>query len=67
MNIRINNQDYEFEENTTLYQALVFLQMQDKKGIAIAVNEEIIPQSKWDETRLNLEDKIIIIGAVAGG
>lgn len=67
MNIFINNQDYEFEENTTLYQALVFLQMQDKKGIAVAVNEAIIPQSKWDETRLNMEDKIIIIGAVAGG
>lgn len=67
MNIRINNQDYEFEENTTLYQALVFLHMQDKKGIAVAVNDEIIPQSKWDETRLNMEDKIIIIGAVAGG
>ena len=67
MNICINNQDYEFEENTTLYQALVFLQMQHKKGIAVAVNEEIIPQSKWNEIRLNMEDKIIIIGAVAGG
>ncbi|MCC6516398.1 MAG: sulfur carrier protein ThiS [Chitinophagales bacterium] len=67
MQITINNKEYTFEENTSLENAIHTLQLKDKNGIAIAINEEIIPRSKWNETILNNEDKIIIIGAVAGG
>ena len=67
MQITINNKEYTFEENTSLENAIHALQLKDKNGIAIAINEEIIQRSKWNETILNNEDKIIIIGAVAGG
>jgi sulfur carrier protein len=42
-------------------------QLTAKNGIAVAVNEEIIPKNKWEQTRLFDGDKIIVIGAVAGG
>lgn len=67
MQIIINNQPYNFDENLSLQTAIAELQMEDTSGIAVAVNEQIIPKSEWDKINLNDEDKIIIIGAVAGG
>ncbi len=67
MQININNQSYQFNENTSLENAIKTLNLEDTKGIALALNEEIIPRSKWNETVLYNEDKIILIGAVAGG
>ena len=67
MQITINKQIHTFDENTSLDNAISTLQLEEKKGIAVAVNEEIIPQSEWQKTTLFDEDKIIIIGAVAGG
>ena len=67
MKVTINNNEYTFEENTSLGIAVNFLQLEEATGIALALNEEIIPRSKWNETTLTNEDKIIIIGAVAGG
>jgi len=67
MQININNQNYEFDEQTSLEKAIDTLELEETKGIALALNEEIIPRSKWNETILRNEDKIIVIGAVAGG
>ena len=67
MQITIDNESYTFDENTSLENAIDILQLEDKTGIALALNEEIIPRSEWNKTILFDEDKIIIIGAVAGG
>lgn len=67
MNIIINNTEYHFEEGVNLLTALASLKMDEKKGIAVAVNDTIIPKMKWQEMKLLDGDKIIIIGAVAGG
>ena len=67
MQIIINNHAYTFDEETTLDNAVDSLQLEEKNGIALALNEEIIPRSEWNKTILFDEDKIIIIGAVAGG
>jgi sulfur carrier protein len=67
MQITINKQNYQFEENTSLERAIETLELNETNGIALALNEEIIPRSEWNKTILFDEDKIIIIGAVAGG
>ncbi|MCB0508876.1 MAG: sulfur carrier protein ThiS [Chitinophagales bacterium] len=67
MTITINNQPYNFSENSSLENAINILSLDETKGIAVAINEAIIPKNKWSETILQHEDKIIIIGAVAGG
>lgn len=38
-----------------------------KKGIAVALNNRIIPLSAWAETSLNHLDSILIITATQGG
>ena len=36
-------------------------------GIAIAVNQRMVPRSEWDSYALNEGDNILIIKAVCGG
>jgi len=67
MKLIINNIIHEFDENTSLEKAIETLELKETNGIALALNEEIIPRSEWQKTILFDEDKIIIIGAVAGG
>ena len=67
MKLIINNIIHEFDENTSLEKAIESLELKETNGIALALNEEIIPRSEWQKTILFDEDKIIIIGAVAGG
>lgn len=67
MKLIINNIIHEFDENTSLEKAIETLELKETNGIALVLNEEIIPRSEWQKTILFEEDKIIIIGAVAGG
>ena len=67
MNVTVNNALYDFEENAGLEQILEQLRIEETKGVALALNEEIIPKSEWPNTKITEGDKIIIIGAVAGG
>jgi sulfur carrier protein len=41
--------------------------LEKKKGIAVALNNRIIPQSLWAETFLNNKDSVLIITATQGG
>jgi sulfur carrier protein len=67
MQITINNQPYQFNEASSLEGILDSLKLIETAGIAVALNEAIIPKSEWNKTMPSDEDKIIIIGAVAGG
>jgi sulfur carrier protein len=37
------------------------------EGVAVAVNGNIIPRSKWHQEKLENKDKVEILGAVQGG
>jgi sulfur carrier protein len=39
----------------------------EKKGIAVALNDEVVPKARWSVTTLNENDKIIVITATQGG
>jgi sulfur carrier protein len=39
----------------------------EKPGIAVAVNEKVVPRSKWDETSIERGDRIEVLTALAGG
>ena len=39
----------------------------ESTGIAIAVNNEVIPRKKWDDYELSDGDKVLVITATAGG
>ncbi len=39
----------------------------DKTGIAVALNNTVVPRTEWQTTRLSEDDKILLIGASYGG
>lgn len=39
----------------------------NKRGVAVAVNREIVPRSRWGESRLTEGDRVEILEAAQGG
>ena len=37
------------------------------KGVAVAVNDEIVPRARWEGTRLRPGDRVEVVRAVQGG
>ena len=67
MTITLNNQVIEIESNLML-NTLVFQQVGEKQnGIAVAVNQTVIPKSNWETTVVNNQDEVLIIKATQGG
>lgn len=67
MEILINNTVKEVKEQSTLYDALSQLGFATTKGIAIAVNNNVIPRSSWESMQLSTGMHITIIKATQGG
>lgn len=68
MNIKLNNEIISTENNITLNDLVTSrLNGKELKGIAVALNEMIIPKHKWQDTILKEEDSIEIVHAVQGG
>ena len=65
MKLKVNEKEVETGA-TTLSQ---FSQEQNlpATGIAIAVNQRMVPRTEWDSYALNEGDNILIIKAVCGG
>lgn len=68
MELLINNQSVTFKSDTLSIQAMLDIQKPNmQKGIAIAVNNIVIPRMRWDTYMLNSSDDILIITATQGG
>lgn len=67
MEITVNHKNYFVTEHCSLQQLLSVVIQQPIKGIAIAVNETIIPKTNWETYLLNAGDQIILIKATQGG
>ena len=68
MKLKVNDTDREAAPGTRLCGLLENLGMaRDARGIAVAVNEVVVPRAKWDTFELGDGDRIEIIHAVQGG
>jgi sulfur carrier protein len=67
MTITINNKEVEVVAQEALQQ-IVFNQIgENSKGIAVAVNGQVISKDLWSSTTVNERDDILIIKATQGG
>lgn len=66
MEIILNGERTEISSNTTLSQ-LVETMAKDTSGMAVAVNNSVVPKSDWESTQLNPGDKVLLIIASQGG
>jgi sulfur carrier protein len=67
MEITINHKSYDVDDRCSLEYLLNDVLQSGVKGIAIAVNQHIVPKSAWPEHVLQHGDQIIIIKATQGG
>ena len=67
MEIILNNQTHQAEEKTSVQAALNNWIGEKQKGIAVAVNETIVPKAQWDSYMLQHHDKVLVIKATQGG
>jgi sulfur carrier protein len=68
MKVYINQTEYCLEEGKeTLKTALLRANIVQETGIAVAVNERVIPKTEWQTHPLQEGDRITVIKAVCGG
>ena len=64
--LSVNRQAVEADAGETLAGLLQRMSV-PAEGVAVAVNNRVVPRSEWATTPLHEEDRITIIRAVCGG
>ncbi len=68
MEIKVNNQIKKITSNNLTVQTLLDLEIPNKQnGIAIAINNFVVPKSNWNSHYIKEKDEILIISATQGG
>ena len=67
MQIQFNNEAVQLSDTCSLLQLLVQRQMADKKGIAVAVNNEVIPRASWHQFEFGQNSNVVVFTAAQGG
>ena len=66
MNITVNDELYSLDMPVTISQLLIELK-QPSMGVALAINDIIIPRENWNTQMINEGDTILLFQAIAGG
>jgi sulfur carrier protein len=64
--VHVNGRPREVDASTTLG-ALVDAQVPDRRGVAVALDGEVVSRAAWDTTTLTDGTHVEIVGAVQGG
>lgn len=67
MEITVNQQKFTIQDSCTLQQMIATVINTPLNGVAIAVNQEIISKTDWNNYLLKPGDTIILIKATQGG
>lgn len=64
--VSVNGEPRAIAPGTTVA-ALVATMTSATKGVAVAVNEDVVPRSAWPVTALGAGDRVEVLTAVQGG
>jgi len=67
MELIVNDKSQQVTDNITADQLLQELGWDSKQGVAVAVNDEVVPRENWHDQQLSDQDRVIIIQATQGG
>nr|WP_121272374.1 sulfur carrier protein ThiS [Pedobacter schmidteae] len=67
MEITINQQHHQLQESCSVQQMLTQVLSGEPKGIAVAINQNIIAKSLWTTHQLKHGDQVMLIKATQGG
>lgn len=66
MNIKVNNKMVTVPEGSSLFQLAQTLELPEK-GVAVAVNNQMVPHADWLDKKLAENDQVVVIKAACGG
>ncbi|HEY3487432.1 MAG TPA: sulfur carrier protein ThiS [Gammaproteobacteria bacterium] len=66
MNVSINGESRDLPPGANLTDVIALLQLQGRR-LAVEVNMEIVPKSRYAEHRLQDGDRVEIVHAIGGG
>lgn len=66
MKVFLNKESIEIDSNK-LINLLKQTGFSEKTGIAVALNDMVVPRSKWETKELSDNDQVTVITATAGG
>lgn len=66
MRVTLNGEPVELDDGTTVA-GLVAAHLPSPKGIAVAVNAEVVPRSTWPDHLLTAGDRVELLVAAQGG
>jgi sulfur carrier protein len=67
LGIVLNDRPHELAGPATLMALLGGLGLAGKRGVAAAVNGEVVPRTAWESRMLAERDRVIVIRATQGG
>ncbi|SMC86271.1 sulfur carrier protein ThiS [Pedobacter africanus] len=67
MDITVNHKTYVVDEACSVEQLLGLVLRQEAKGIAVAINQNIVAKTDWSVHTLRQGDQVILITATQGG
>lgn len=67
MEVTVNQQNYTVLDDCNVQALLSDVLGQSGRGIAVAINEKIVPRSQWETRNLTSGDILLIIKATQGG
>jgi len=67
MNILINNEQRVVPEGATVQEVVISLLQLNPSGMAIAINDSIVPRHLWESSELQINDRMLVIKASKGG
>ena len=65
--VTINRESFMLPDTGTLADVLPLLDIDGPDGIAIAVNDDVVPRGEWQHYKLEANDKVFVIRATQGG
>ena len=68
MTVRVNGEPTEVEDGATVTALLERLDLPGRgRGVAVAVDAEVVPRGAWDRTRLEPGARVEVVQAIQGG
>ena len=67
MRVELNGEPTALPDGATVAAAIEASGAAARRGVAVAVDGEVVPRSEWDATRLHEGEKIEVLAAIQGG
>lgn len=67
MQVIVNGHEQTVTDNAHVEDLLTHIGQTDKGGIAVAINDMVVPKSQWSKQAIQDGDKVLIIKASQGG